>query len=148
MKKFYARVLTCCVCVLSFLNLAAQTRTITGTVSDDKGSPLAGATITIKNTNTNTTTDASGRFSVSLPASARTIVVSYVEMQPREMNVGNSNTLNISLQPGAANLTDVVVVGYGRARKANLTTAQVSVGTKEIEKTVNTTIEQERTCVN
>ena len=142
MKKFSARVLTCCVCVLSFLILAAQNRTITGTVSDDKGTPLAGATITIKNTNTSTTTDASGRFSCQIPANGRTIIVSYVGMQPREMNIGNSNALSISLQPGAANLTDVVVVGYGRARKVNLTTAQISVGAKEIEKTVNTTIEQ------
>ena len=142
MKKFYARVLTCCICVLAFLNLTAQNRTITGTVSDDKGTPLVGATITIKNTNTTTTTDASGRFSVVVPSAARTLVVSYVGMQPREMNVGNSSTVNVSLQPSSANLTDVVVVGYGRARKVNLTTAQVSVGTKEIEKTVNTTIEQ------
>ena len=142
MKKFYARVLTCCICVLAFLNLTAQNRTITGTVSDDKGTPLVGATITVKNTNTTTTTDASGRFSVVVPSAARTLVVSYVGMQPREMNLGNSNTLNVSLQPSPANLTDVVVVGYGRARKVNLTTAQVSVGSKEIEKTVNTTIEQ------
>jgi TonB-linked SusC/RagA family outer membrane protein len=131
-----------CVCVLSFLTPFAQDRTINGTVLDDKGVPLAGATITIKNTSTSTTTDGSGRFTLRLSEAARTIVVSYVGMQTREVNLGNSNSLSISLSPGAANLTDVVVVGYGRARKANLTTSQVSVGTKEIEKTVNTTIEQ------
>ena len=142
MRKCYLRVLTVCVCVLSLLTTFAQNRTITGTVSDDKGSPLTGATITVKNTGAITTTDASGRFSIGLPATGRTLVVSYVGMQPREMNIGSSNVLSISLSPATGNLTDVVVVGYGRARRANLTSAQVSVGAKEIERTVNTTVEQ------
>ena len=137
-----SRVLTVCVCVLSVLSVLAQDRTVSGTVSDDKGAPLSGATISVKNTSNFTTTDPAGRFTIAMPAANPTLVISFVGMQSREVNAGSSNNLSISLQPAAANLTDVVVVGYGRSRRANLTTAQVSVGAKEIEKTVNTTVEQ------
>jgi TonB-linked SusC/RagA family outer membrane protein len=127
--------------LLFFISSWSQGRTVTGTVTDDKGSPLSGATVSAKNSTVSTSTNASGGFTLSVPASARTLVVSYVGMTSQEVPVGNGS-LSIRLSASSATLNDVVVVGYGRARRANLTTAQTSVSAKEIERTVNTTVEQ------
>ena len=129
-------------CVLFCITSFAQGRNVSGAVKDERGTPLVGATITVKDTRAITTTDAEGRFTISVPANGRTLVVSYVGMQNQELAISRSNTYNITLATSNTNLTDIVVVGYGRARRANLTTAQTSVGAKEIEKTVNTTVEQ------
>jgi TonB-dependent starch-binding outer membrane protein SusC len=122
--------------------LAFAQRRITGTVTDDKQTPLTGATVTVKGTKVATTTDAAGRFSISVPQNGNTLVVSYVGTQPREVAIGSSDVVNVSLAAQAGALTDVVVVGYGRSRRANLTSAQTTVSAKDIEKTVNTTVEQ------
>lgn len=140
-----------CVCLKAHLLLLfalfttlsfAQGRKISGTVTDDKQVALSGATVTVKGTKIATTTNAAGKFTLNVPANATTLVISYVGMQSYEAAIGNSDVVNVSLLSAAGTLSDVVVVGYGRARRANLTTAQTSVGAKEIEKTVNTTIEQ------
>ncbi len=128
--------------LLLFLNSFSQERTITGTITDDKGTPLTGATVSVKNTKVSTSTNTNGAFNLRVPSNARTLVVSYVGMQLSEVAIGNGNAINVALNPTADALTDVVVVGYGRSRRANLTTAQTSVGAKEIERTVNTTVEQ------
>lgn len=119
----------------------AQGRKISGTITDDKQNPLPGATITVKGTEVATTSDATGKFSITLPENRKVLVISYVGMQQKEVTVGSGSTLTVSLAAGGT-LSDVVVVGYGRARRANLTTAQTSLSSKEIEKTVNTTLEQ------
>ncbi|WP_207495787.1 SusC/RagA family TonB-linked outer membrane protein [Aridibaculum aurantiacum] len=137
------RVLMVFSCALLFLNTFAQNRTITGVVRDDKGNPLSGATVAVRDSRILTTTNAEGIFTLSVPANARTLVISYVGMQNREVAIeSGTSAYTVALTPGTSNLTDVVVVGYGRANRANLTSAQTSVGAKEIERTVNTTIEQ------
>lgn len=128
--------------MLAFFTSFAQTRRVTGTVLDDKSAPLNGATVMVRNTNASATTDASGRFSLNLPSSAKTIVVSFVGMQEKEITIGSGNTYNVTLSSGNSNLNEVVVVGYGKEKRANLTTAQTSVSAKEIDRTVNTTVEQ------
>lgn len=130
-------------CVLSFLTPFAQGRTITGTVTDDKGTPLAGATVSVKDSREVTTTNAEGQFTLDVPSNRNILVITYVGMATSELQLGQGSTVNITLSPTAGStLTDVVVIGYGRARRANLTSAQTSVSAKEIERTVNTTIEQ------
>lgn len=131
--------LLCALCsALSF----AQTRKITGTITDDKQSPLVGATVLVKGTRLVTPTDVTGKFSITVSATAKTLVVSFIGMQSQEVAIGSSDVLNVALAGSSGTMSDVVVVGYGRARKTNLTTAQTSIGTKEIEKTINTTVEQ------
>jgi TonB-linked SusC/RagA family outer membrane protein len=128
--------------VCSFYTSFSQGRTITGTITDQAGGPLSGATVLVKGTAVSDVTDEKGSFSVSLPASATSIVVSYVGKEAREIQITSSNSYNITLSDASATLSDVVVIGYGRARRANLTSAQSSVTAKEIERTVNTTVEQ------
>lgn len=95
----------------------AQTRTITGKVSDENGGPLVGASVTVKGTNLGTTTDDAGNFSLSVPASARALVVSSVNFKTQEIGIGNRSNFSVSLQSGTADLEEVVVVGYSTRRK-------------------------------
>jgi TonB-linked SusC/RagA family outer membrane protein len=120
----------------------AQDRQISGIVSDDKNGALTGATVTVKGTTIVATTDVNGRFSLKLPKDRKTLVVTYVGMQPREVTVGKDDMMVIALNPSGNAMQDVVVVGYGSARKANLTTAQTTVSARALERTVNTTLEQ------
>src|SRR4028118_861141 len=111
----------------------SQGRTITGTILDDKQTPLSGATVTVKNTKVSTSTNASGVFTLNVPANGRTLVVSYIGMQAKEIPVGTSNARSISLTPSTSTLNDVVVVGYGTRRRAEVTSAISSVSGKDIK---------------
>jgi TonB-dependent starch-binding outer membrane protein SusC len=141
-KCAFLRVSLLLLCALITTLTFAQERKITGTVTDDKQVPLVGATVTVKGTKVATTTDAAGKFGITVPANGRALVITYVGMQPEEFALGTSNVISLSMTSSSNALTDVVVTGYGRSRRANLTSAQTTVSAKEIEKTVNTTIEQ------
>jgi len=142
MGKLTLRGVLLIICTLSFLTSFSQQRKFSGTIRDEKGAPLAGATVTVKNSRVATTSDVNGVFKLTLPENANSLVVSYVGMATQEVSIGSNNAIEISLSTKATSLTDVVVVGYGQSRRANLTTAQTSVSAKDIDKTVNTTVEQ------
>src|SRR4030095_35353 len=99
--------------VLSISHLWAQQRTITGKVTDDKGAPIPGASIAAKGTNTGTTSNADGVFSITVPAKATTLVVSSINMQDVEIDIGNQSVLNVTMQTSAKNLQEVVVTSLG-----------------------------------
>ena len=141
-KTIFQRSLTLLLCVVLCIGVLAQNKTITGVVSDQTGSPLSGATVTLKGAKNITVTNSKGVFTLNVPASGKTLVISYVGMTSAEVALGSSNSYTISLSPSAGTLTDVVVVGYGKSRRANLTSAQTTVSAKDIERTVNTTLEQ------
>jgi TonB-dependent starch-binding outer membrane protein SusC len=101
--------------------LWAQTRTVTGTVVDDKGAPLPRVSVLVKGSSTGTTTADDGTFSLNVPANARVLVFSTVGMESREVALGSDNTLNITLQPLEKALQEVVVTGYGTQRRAEVT---------------------------
>ncbi|RZK47573.1 MAG: TonB-dependent receptor [Pedobacter sp.] len=129
-------------CTFLTLFASAQSRKVTGTINDNQGNPLSGATVTLKGTQIMATTDIAGKFSLTTSGNEQTLVISYVGMQTREVQIGSDNTVAVSLAAADGALSDVVVVGYGSVKRSNLTTAQTSISSKEIEKTVNTTIEQ------
>ncbi|MBN9381794.1 MAG: TonB-dependent receptor [Chitinophagaceae bacterium] len=99
----------------------AQTRTVTGTVRDEKGNALAAATVTVKGSKISTTTDGDGRFTFSAPLGAKTLQISYVGMQPLELGIPSGGDVQAVLHPATANLGDVVVVAYGTVKKKDLT---------------------------
>src|SRR5690242_15935256 len=123
-KEVFSRMLV--LLVVSCMSIVAfsQSRKVMGTVTDDKQLPLVGATVSVKGTKVSTTTDAVGKFSLTVPDNATTLVISYVGMQNREAEITSNGVVNAALSPTAGTLTDVVVIGYGSTRKANLTTAQ------------------------
>ncbi len=143
MKKYlYRRLLATFICALGFVTSFSQGRTITGTVKDETGQPLAGATVSVKKLPVNTSTNSNGYFTLSVPANSKTLLISFVGRETKEVTIGSDNTINVSLESSSSTLNDVVVVGYGKATKSNLTSSQTSVTAKEIDRTVNTTVEQ------
>jgi TonB-linked SusC/RagA family outer membrane protein len=140
-KKVFLRVLALLLATVSFTLSFAQQK-ISGTITDESGSPLSGATVAIKNSNIATNSNSNGQFTLTLPANAKTLVVSYVGMEAQEISINGKSSFDVRLKPSSSTLTDVVIIGYGTARKANLTSAQTSVSAKEIDKTINTTFEQ------
>jgi TonB-dependent starch-binding outer membrane protein SusC len=143
MRKRSPRIIAVAMAILlSTFSLFAQNRTITGTVSDQNGNRLANATVSVKGESTAVATNANGVFSLSVPANATTLVISYVGAQSSEISITNKSAIVASLELADTKLNEVVVIGYGNAKRVNLTASQTSVSAKEIEKTINTTIEQ------
>jgi TonB-linked SusC/RagA family outer membrane protein len=106
--------------------------TISGTVIDEAGEPIPGATVVIKGTTTGTVTDIEGNYSLTLTEGAEILVFSFVGMASEEVPIGNQNQINVTLSQDAADLDEVIVIGYGTQRKATLTGAVASVTPQEI----------------
>ena len=114
--------------------LLAQTRVLNGKITDSKDkAPLPGVTIQVKGTNVVTQTGPDGAFRLEVPADARALIFSYVGYQDKEVALGSSDELNISLEPGAKSLQDVVVIGYGTVKKSDLTGAVGSVKAAQLQ---------------
>jgi len=107
----------------------AQDRTISGVVTDaDDGEPLIGVSVLIKGTSTGAVTDIDGKYSISnVPASAKTLVVSYVGYATQEIAITASNTVNVKLKAGVE-LEEVLVVGYSSVKKSDVTASVSEVG--------------------
>ncbi|MDF2192496.1 TonB-dependent receptor [Paraflavitalea sp. CAU 1676] len=101
--------------------LLAQTRVITGKVTDDKGGPVPNASVIIKGTNTGTTTNGDGAFSITVPATAKTLVISAVGQGSAEIAITSKNIVDVSLKNLDKELQEVVVVGYGTQKKSSVT---------------------------
>ena len=104
----------------------AQQKTISGTVADSKGEPIIGATILAKGTTSGTITDLDGKFSFSVPASAKVLVVSYVGMKTQEVAIAGGS-IKVVLEDDAHTLEEVVAIGYGSVRKKDLTGSVASI---------------------
>jgi TonB-linked SusC/RagA family outer membrane protein len=105
----------------------SQTRSVTGTVTDEKGAPLTGATLMAKGSKNNATSNASGKFEVMVPAGVTALVVSYVGYETQEVTIPRNNQVNIILKSADANLESIVVVGYGTQKRQDVTGAVGSV---------------------
>ena len=100
----------------------AQTKTVSGTVSDDKGELIVSGTVRVKGTQTATITDIDGKYSISAPAGG-TLVFSYLGYLSQEIPVAQAKNgkLNVVLKAEDTTLDELVVVGYGTMRKSDLT---------------------------
>ncbi|MEI6946438.1 TonB-dependent receptor [Paraflavisolibacter sp. H34] len=105
---------------------------IQGKITNDKGEPLAGASVLEKGTRNATTTKEDGSFTLNLSKPGAVLVISYVGYEAKEVTAGGQGSISITLAPVNANLNDVVVVGYGSQKKANVTTAIASVSAASI----------------
>lgn len=111
----------------------AQQRTITGTVTDDTGSPLPGVTVVVQGTTTGTVTDVDGVYRLEVPESANVLVFSYVGMLRQEIEIGSRTTIDIIMQPDVIGIDEVVVVGYGTRLREELTGAVSSVSGEALQ---------------
>jgi TonB-linked SusC/RagA family outer membrane protein len=141
MRRILPKLLALLLAALSFTISFAQ-RQISGTITDDRQAPLAGATVAVKGTKTVTTTDAIGKFTITVPANGNTLVISYVGMQNREIAIGSSAVINAALTPTENSMSDVVVVGYGRTKKSDLSSAVGTISGAELSRTVNVTLDE------
>lgn len=112
---------------VAITQLVAQTRTVTGKVTDEKGKPIARASVVIKGSAVGTTTNDDGLFSLSVPATAKTLVVSSLNFTTQELSIGSKSVLNVSLQSSNENLQEVVVVGYGTQKRKEVTGSLTTV---------------------
>ncbi|HXB07083.1 MAG TPA: TonB-dependent receptor [Puia sp.] len=116
-------------CLLLFGHAHAQNKTVQGKITDSKGSPLPNVSIVIKGTTTGTSTQSDGSFSISVPPTARTLIISSVGFASTEVSIAKTTTVNLALVSASdKDLQDVVVVGYGTARKSDLTSSVANVG--------------------
>lgn len=121
----------------------AQNKTITGTVTDSKDNePLIGVSVVLKGSSTGTSTGPNGTFNITVPASATTLVISYLGYNPQEVNISGRSTVNVSLVISTSALSEVVVVGYGTQRVIDATGSVASIGTKDFNKGVIASPEQ------
>lgn len=121
-------------CLILGIGMAtAQTTKVTGTViSADDNEPIIGASIVVKGTMVGTVTDFDGAFSLDVPSSAKTLVVSYVGMKTQEIEV--KSNLRILMQTDNQSLDEVVVVAYGTAKKESFTGSAEIIKNEKIEK--------------
>jgi len=132
---------TLLLCVLFTQTSFAQTKTITGKVTDDKGVPIVGATVVAKGSKSGTSTDALGSFHITVPSGVNTLVVTSIGFGQRDVDVTSSTEITVALTASTSNLNEVVVIGYGGTRRADVTGAIASVKAKDFN-SVTTTTEQ------
>lgn len=129
--------------VLCFsIQLLAQNRTISGTVTDANGTPLPNVSVIVKGTKLGTTTNANGSYTITVPENARTLTFSSVGQETREASI-SGNSVNVQLASSAAgNLSEVVVVGYGTRTVRENTGAVSKVNGAKIANEPVTSFEQ------
>ncbi|MBE8714220.1 SusC/RagA family TonB-linked outer membrane protein [Sphingobacterium hungaricum] len=114
----------------------AQTKSISGKVIDlDTGQPVLGVNIFVKGTTNGTSSGEGGQYTLSGVSTGNILTFSILGYASQEITVGAQQTINVSLQSSTNSIEEMVVVGYGRQKKRNLTGSVVSVGSEEIDKT-------------
>lgn len=116
------------------LNALAQEKTVKGVVLDQNNMPLIGVNILVKGTSTGTQTDFDGNYSIKC-TQGDVLVFSFLGFKSQEVNVGSSNTLDVTLEEDTTVLSEVVVVGYGKSSKVDLTGAVTKVKSEVLENT-------------
>lgn len=123
---------------------AMAQRTITGKVTDANGVPVPAASVQVKGTNTGTVSREDGAFSLTVPANSRTLVISAIGHGTREVTIGSQNVVNVTLQAGAEqNMQEVVVTGYGTQRRRDVTAAIGKVNPEPIATLVTPSVDKQ-----
>ncbi|PAM92025.1 SusC/RagA family TonB-linked outer membrane protein [Flavobacterium sp. IR1] len=131
-----------CISSLLFSVIAmAQDITVSGTIHDESGLPVPGATVLVKGTNKATASDFDGKFQISVPTNG-VLTFSFVGYVKVEEAVNGRTKLDINLKPESQTLNEVVVVGYGTQKKSVVTGAISSVKAKDLESLPITRVEQ------
>ncbi|MFV0506410.1 MAG: SusC/RagA family TonB-linked outer membrane protein [Bacteroidales bacterium] len=135
MRKF---TLILVMCFALFSSAYAQ-KTITGKVIDESGLGIPGVAVVQKGTTIGSITDVDGKFSVSVPEGA-ILQFSFMGMKTHEVTVGSEGTINISMEPDAIGLEEVVAIGYGTQKKVNVVGSIASIDSKKLENRVSSSV--------
>jgi TonB-linked SusC/RagA family outer membrane protein len=127
-------------CLLAFSQTGFR---IKGKVNDETSKPLAGVTVQVTGTNTATTTDENGFFELNAPSGKATIRLSFVGYEDQQINIADRAELSVSMmQAAATTLSDVVVIGYGTQKKANVSFAVSKLKNENFEQRPITRVDQ------
>ena len=121
--------LTCL--LLTSASAFAQTKTVTGTVTDAANEPLIGASVLVQGTSTGTITDMDGKYSISVTPDD-VLAFSYVGMTSQSVKVGAQTVINVTLKEDSQVLAETVVIGYGSAKKRDLTGSITNIKGEEL----------------
>jgi TonB-linked SusC/RagA family outer membrane protein len=113
---------------------------ITGTISDDTGRPMAGASVNLKGSDRGTTTNEAGQFRLMIPDKGGVLVISFVGFETTEVRVSKAGNINLSLKVRAQVANEIVVIGYGSQRKQEVTTAVTQISGQEILESKSVTV--------
>ncbi len=117
--------------LFTITNMSAQT--VKGTVTDNTGEPIIGASVMeVGQAGNGGVTDIDGNFTVNLKGKSNKLKISYIGMKAKEVSVAGKSTITIKLEDDATSLNDVVVIGYGTVRKKDLTGSVSSISDKQI----------------
>ena len=106
--------------LIASFGVAIAQKTVTGVVTDETKSPLPGVSIVVKGTNVGTVSDVDGKFSLSVPESAKTLMFSFIGMKVQELPI-EGESVNVTMVSDVIGLEEVIAVGYGTMRKSDLT---------------------------
>lgn len=127
--------------VVFFASQALAQRTVTGKVTDEKGNPLGNVSVLVRGTTTGTTTKADGTYSLDIPANAKALVFSSVDMSPVELAVGTANQINATLKAEDKTMSEVVVTAFGiKKDKKTLGYGVTQVSAEELTRSHTTNI--------
>lgn len=138
-------VLLFCVAAMTALSppVQAQDHEVSGQVVDaEDGSPLPGVNVVVQGTAVGTSTDTEGEYSLRAPSPDATLVFSFVGYERREIPIEGRTTIDVELAVSTELLDEVVVVGYGSQRQADITGSVSSVSAADLENDVSTTLDQ------
>ena len=113
------------------IGVANAQRALTGTVTDTGNSPMPGVTVVVKGTAVGTITDINGKFTLTVPASGQVLVFSFIGMKTQEVAISGAQ-YSITMEPDLIGLEEIVAVGYGTVRRADLTGSVASVSNAKL----------------
>ncbi|RAJ08555.1 TonB-linked SusC/RagA family outer membrane protein [Chitinophaga skermanii] len=140
--KLFLGVILCSLCTCLHLHAFAQSKAITGSVHDDKGNALPGATVQVKDTKVATVTDVNGKFSLQVPNEGKILVFTFIGMQTLEQTIGQKSTFNVVLQTASRNLGDLVVIGYGQQRRQDVNGSVSTIKSSDIANIAQVSVDQ------
>jgi TonB-linked SusC/RagA family outer membrane protein len=111
-----------------------QQLAVSGTITDENGSPMPGVNVQIEGTTIGTSSDINGKYAISLPDANAVIVFSFVGYIPQKVSAAGKSIIDISLTTFLSNLDEVVVIGYGTQKKKDITTSVSTIKLEPIEK--------------
>lgn len=107
---------------------------VKGRVLDETGSPIPGVSVKVKSETNAVATDNNGYYSISVKGKTSVLIFSYIGYESEEVLVGDKTTISLSLKPSSNSLSEIVVVGYGTSKKADLVSSVGQVNMKDLEK--------------
>lgn len=133
---FFSRFVFCKLSIFTFLAFfavaAANAQTVSGKVVDSASKPISGVSVVVKGTKNGTSTNSAGEFELSGVASNATLIISNVGFEPRQVKATAGKALNITLNPDASTLTDVVVTGFQRINRKNFTGSAATIKADDV----------------